>query len=122
MKTIVLTVFLLAAALNSYSQTSGTGPGNPESSIQFLNTPNPFSETTTIKFFLKEDSNVILYVTNILTGKTIDMVDGLLSAGEHGIVFKAPKDEAGEYNCTFRAYSPSSKSMLHSTNLIMIKQ
>ncbi len=122
MKTIFVTIFLLAAAFNSYSQTSGTGTGNSECSIQFLNTPNPFSETTTIKFYLKEDSNVILYVTNILTGKTCSLVDGFLSAGEHGIVFKAPKDEAGEYNCIFQAYSPSSKSMLHSSNLIMKKQ
>ncbi len=53
----------------------------------FQNYPNPFNPTTTIKFYLKEESNVLLKIYD-LTGRIVtSLIKERLSAGVHSVSF-----------------------------------
>lgn len=109
-KILILTLLCLVAVCSqgfSYAQVNSQDP----EPVLIQNTPNPFEETTTIKFRVKEDSFVKLYVTEVHTGSITMLVDGEMSSGEKGVIFKsAPLDgSAGsnetEYTCTLETYS-----------------
>lgn len=92
------------------------------------NVPNPFSDTTTIKFSLKEDCYVKLYVTEQQSGKNILLVDGEMSRGEHGIIFKAAgKNGSGsenhyDYTATLEAYSLNGNKLLNTSEIKMMQR
>lgn len=107
---LILTLLCLVAVCSqgfSYAQVSSQGP----EPVLIQNTPNPFEETTTIKFRIQEDCFVKLYVTEILTGKVTMLVEGDISSGEKGIIFKSDNPDGSaesrvyEYTCTLETYS-----------------
>ncbi|MDO9576702.1 MAG: FlgD immunoglobulin-like domain containing protein [Candidatus Cloacimonadales bacterium] len=61
----------------------------------FCNYPNPFNPTTTIKFGLCEDLNVVIDVYNIKGEKVRTLVNGELEAGYHSILWNG-KDDSGK--------------------------
>lgn len=105
---LILTLLCLVAVCSqgfSYAQVNSQGP----EPVLIQNTPNPFEETTTIKFHVKEDCFVKLFVTEVSTGKVTVLVEGDISSGEKGIIYKTDTHEGaagnGEYICTLETYS-----------------
>lgn len=69
----------------------------PESVKLNPNYPNPFNPTTTITYELKEDSEVLLSIWNIVGQKVITLVDGVQEAGEHTATWNASEMPSGIY-------------------------
>lgn len=122
---LILTLLCLVAACSqgySYAQVNSQGP----EPVLIQNAPNPFEETTTIKFRLMEDCYVKLYVTEVHTGSISMLVEGEMSSGEKGVIFKSAAVDgiAGsnetEYTCTIETYSAEGK--LTGSQNIQMKQ
>jgi hypothetical protein len=63
----------------------------------YQNYPNPFNPSTTIKFSIKNNSNVSLIVYDI-TGREISkLVNGFYTAGSHQVIFNAERLSSGIY-------------------------
>lgn len=77
-----------------------TGIDNPSAeSTVFLeqNFPNPFSNSTTIQFRLKENSKVLLKIVDV-TGKSVStLIDGARTVGDYSIVFNSENLADGVY-------------------------
>lgn len=63
----------------------------------YQNYPNPFNPSTTIKFNLKNDTNVKLTVMNAKGELVKEIVNGSLAAGAHKINFNADSYNSGIY-------------------------
>lgn len=82
----------------------------------FQNYPNPFNPQTTIKYTLKERSNVILNVFD-LTGKSVcTLVKDVQNAGEHTIIFKADHMPSGIY-----LYQLKTGTKIFTRKMVLIK-
>lgn len=108
---------VLIAALGGVSIFSQNNSGSSDSPKILYNTPNPFTETTTIKFSLKQDCFVKLSVINKSEGNVTELVEGLLSAGVHGVIFKVPENYNSEYKCVLTAYSEKDNSVLYTAEI-----
>lgn len=69
----------------------------PESVKLNPNYPNPFNPATTISYELKEDSEVLLSIWNIVGQKVVTLVDGMKEAGEHTANWNASEMPSGIY-------------------------
>lgn len=69
----------------------------PESVKLNPNYPNPFNPATTISYELKEDSEVLLSIWNIVGQKVVTLVDGMKEAGEHTATWNASEMPSGIY-------------------------
>ncbi|NGP76153.1 T9SS type A sorting domain-containing protein [Balneolaceae bacterium YR4-1] len=78
-----------------------TGPVNnpdiPESVKLNPNYPNPFNPATTISYELKEDSEVLLSIWNIVGQRVVTLVDGMQEAGQHTANWNASEMPSGIY-------------------------
>jgi hypothetical protein len=72
-------------------------PNLPESPAILTNYPNPFNESTTIKYQLSNNSDVRLSIYNLLGEKITDLVDERQPAGEHEIAWDASEYSSGIY-------------------------
>ena len=119
-KLIYLIAFLLIfSVMKTFSQTTTNEPGSQKDRNLLYIIPNPFNETTTIKFMIKQDSYVKISVIEKNTGDITELVNGSLSAGEHGIIFKAPANINTGYRCILTAYSEADNSVLCTTEIEM---
>ncbi len=120
LKLIYLFVFLVVFSGTAiFSQTSAIESDAPKSLNVLYNCPNPFYETTTISFMLKQDCIVELNAVDRSTDKVIELVNGVLSAGEHGIIFKVPYTTSTGYRCILTAYSESDNTLLYKAEIEM---
>lgn len=69
----------------------------PDRFILRQNYPNPFNPTTTIGFQIPKDGHVTLKVYNALGQEMATLVDRLMSAGEHRVIFDAKALASGVY-------------------------
>ena len=67
------------------------------------NYPNPFNPTTTIAFSLPATEMTELAVFNLAGHKVATLVDGILAAGSHDVVFDASGLASGLYVYTLRS-------------------
>lgn len=121
-KNIYAALIILVTALTLNAQTFGKQPGDHESVKMFQNYPNPFSKTTTVKFNLTNDSNIRIFAVNKSTGETIDLADGFVSAGEHGVIFKSPEGINAEYICTLQVFSGDGSKLVYSVDIAMMQK
>ncbi len=67
------------------------------------NYPNPFSTTTTIEYFLPEDSEGELSIIDLTGKKLLELEKGLLKAGAHRIELNSSQLSEGIYYCRLEA-------------------
>lgn len=65
--------------------------------VLYQNMPNPFSQTTQIKFNLPETSNVSITMYNVLGKVVKEVVSGTMGAGEHTVNVSAQDLASGTY-------------------------
>lgn len=78
----------------------GTGEGNVSVPTEFSleqNYPNPFNPTTTIKFALPQSGHVVLKIYNMLGQEVIELVNAVLPAGFHEVIWNAAGTASGMY-------------------------
>ena len=92
------------------SFTTGTGidavdelAGIPKDYYINQNYPNPFNPTTTIKYGLPNESRVQIAVYDILGQEVAVLVDGMMTAGNHDVVFNGDRFASGVYFYVMRA-------------------
>ena len=78
------------------------------------NYPNPFNPSTTIKFSVPQQSNVVLKVYDILGSEVANLVNETLDAGNYTINFDASQYASGMYiyTLTSGSFKTSKKMML----------
>ena len=118
-------VFILIALLMStvsYAQVFAQS-SKPTLGLNTLrNHPNPFEEVTDIKFNLTEDCYVKLIVRDLQTERQFILVDGEISAGSQGVIFKAPGNSTGtpaKYKCILEVYSDRGSELKSSSEISM---
>jgi aminopeptidase N len=72
-------------------------PPIPMQALLIGNYPNPFNNSTVIKFSLSEPQNISLEIFNMLGQKVAVLHDGYLNAGQHEIVWNAGSASSGVY-------------------------
>lgn len=86
----------------------------------FQNYPNPFVESTHIKFNLESDCFVKMFVKN---GTSIQpLIEGDMSAGSHGIIYKSSRGRqpgTGKLICVLEVYSGNSGELIYSSEINM---
>ena len=63
----------------------------------YQNVPNPFNETTAIKFYVPENAEVSISVYNMLGEYVTEVANGVFDAGKHEVVFNASQLRQGAY-------------------------
>lgn len=64
------------------------------------NFPNPFSKGTTISFYLKSAGNVKIQILNILGEVVDELMNSILTSGDHKINFTPKNLASGTYLCS----------------------
>ncbi len=104
-------------ATSEYSNTVNTRvAGDPQNKTQILpkvddiyafdlfqNYPNPFNPSTTISYYIPENSNVTLKVYDILGNIIADLVNERKEAGNYSATFNGSNFSSGLYFYTLRA-------------------
>ena len=108
----------------SYSKVVEVNYDGPSTYSLSQNYPNPFNPSTTIKFALPFDSNVKLTVYNI-TGQVVKVLtNGMLSAGNHNVVFNFNESgvnlSSGIYFYTLEASAASNNSTFRETKKMIL--
>jgi len=88
----------------------------PQNFTLFQNKPNPFNPTTTITYFLPDESYVKLFVYNISGQKVSELQDGFCEAGSHSVVWDASGMPSGVY-----VYSIISDRIQESKKMLLVK-
>lgn len=76
---------------------------NPSGFSLSNNFPNPFNPTTTIEFFIPRDTKISLQVYNINGQKMIELVNRMMPAGKHSVIFDAKEMPSGMYLYTLKS-------------------
>jgi hypothetical protein len=74
----------------------------PDAFVLTQNYPNPFNPATSIQYFLPHDGRVRLEIIDI-QGEIMDvLVDGMVTRGDHLVVWNAVRKASGTYFGRFR--------------------
>jgi hypothetical protein len=73
------------------------GEAIPTDFALYYNHPNPFNPTTTIKYDLPQAIYVKLVVYNVMGQKVATLVDGMVEAGRHQVIWDAKDVSSGVY-------------------------
>jgi hypothetical protein len=85
----------------------------PDQFIIIQNYPNPFNASTNIKYYLPETEYVLIEIYDILGKKVKTLLDKVMQAGEHSVVFDADNFSSGIYFYKFDTENYSdAKSMV----------
>jgi len=92
------------------------GIGQPGNFRLSHNYPNPFNPSTTIRFSIPQQEKVSLKIIDVLGRIIAVLVNGILPAGEHSVLFDAHNLASGIY-----FYSLSSGNFINTKKLILLK-
>jgi hypothetical protein len=71
--------------------------------FEFGNYPNPFNNTTTLRYELPSAAHVTLSIYNIEGRQVATLVNEVMTAGEHSILWSADAQASGIYFATLRS-------------------
>ena len=112
-------LFVNIFAVNASDFTQST-PGNIDYSL-YQAVPQNSAECINIKFRLKNDCYTVLYVIDPVTGEKKMLVDGTISAGQHGVMFKTGAADTKTYACVLEAYDTESGTLVYSSETNVAK-
>ena len=106
-----------------YSNTTGSNDNTIIPIMNKLNSnfPNPFNPTTTISFSLKETGNVKIEIFNIRGQKVKTLINGLLPAKNHQIVWNGKDDKGKSVSSGIYFYKMKSANYTASRKMILMK-
>ncbi len=78
-------------------------PALPSEALTLENSPNPFNETTTIRYDLPEAGAVDLAIYDVLGRRVATLANGHAAAGRHTVRFDGSGLVAGHYYCVLRS-------------------
>lgn len=108
-KTIAVSMFFLTV-FSVYAQNiNNSSAGDTGYSILHHKTVN---DCINIKFSLKNDCYAVMYVIDNHTGEKSMLVDGDISKGTHGVMFKNGKNDIKTYKCILEAYDVNSGELV----------
>lgn len=120
---VILAVTIIAACLMSASSSAEVLSQSPDANRPYSlsqNQPNPFTETTRINFYLMDDCFVKLYTIDQQTGETYLLVEGDMSKGDHGVIFKAlTKNGVNNYKCCMEIFLANGKVLAEKLSIEM---
>ena len=70
--------------------------------VLFQNSPNPFAESTSIRFSLERPGKVLLNLTDVTGREVVRLVDGAREAGTHTVTLDEDRLASGVYYYNFR--------------------
>jgi hypothetical protein len=127
-KLLLFIIFILVTSAHSYTQVYGQNTDFAAGFSLLQNYPDPFENSTTIKFNLKEDCYVKLFVVNLQTEKQSLLVDGEVAAGNQGIIFNAynkiisGNKNSTNYRCTMEVYSLTENTLIYTSDIKMLQR
>ncbi|KAA3661086.1 MAG: T9SS C-terminal target domain-containing protein [Calditrichaeota bacterium] len=86
-----------------------------------LNYPNPFNPQTKIPFDLKEQSQVELTIYDITGHRLVSLVNGILPAGSHSVVWNAQTYSSGTYFVVMRVSNGSKQLYLAKQKMLLVR-
>jgi len=119
-KTIAATVFfanIFAANASDFTQST---PGNLDYSL-YQAALESSSECINIKFKLQNDCYTVIYVVDPASGEKKMLVDGTISAGQHGVMFKTGAADTKTYTCVLEAYDNESGALIYASETNVAK-
>lgn len=129
MKKIQLfTLCVLAFSSLSHAQVYSQNTDFAAGLSMLQNYPDPFEQTTAIKFDLVKDCYVKLLVVNLESGYQTVLIDGEMGAGKQGVVFKTNKriNSMGtggiNYRCTLEIYTLTGNTLLNASEIKMLQK
>lgn len=114
---IYIAAIILAGSLSLKAQAGSLESDKEKEYSLYQNFENIPAETVDIKFALREDSYVILYVRDLLSGVESALVEGFVSAGNHGIVHKSATavGNASRFLCVMEVYEHEGGKLVYSS-------
>ena len=120
MKKTLVFFLLYLAIMPLYSKAPAQTNNNHGRFELFQNYPNPFEESTNIKFHLESDCFVKMFVKS---GTSIQpLIEGDMAAGSHGIIYKNSRGRqpgTGKLVCVLEVYSENSGELIYSSEINM---
>lgn len=120
MKKILVFILFYLAVIHPHSGVSAQTNSRIGGFELLQNYPNPFFETTNIKFNLEKDCFVKLFVKK---GTAVQpLVEGEMSSGSHGIIYKNNPEKTpgpGKIVCVLEVYSGISGELIHYSEINM---
>jgi len=100
--------FRVARKYSTLTGINDNGMQDPGSMMLQQNFPNPFSQVTTVKYFLPAASTVLLTVGNILGREVATLRNGMETEGWHNVSWDSGNSAGGIYFCRLVAGSHQS--------------
>nr|MBC8490909.1 T9SS type A sorting domain-containing protein [Bacteroidota bacterium] len=85
------------------------------------NYPNPFNPTTTINYFLKENSKVSLNIYNIKGQKVKTLVNEVIPAGEHSVLWNGRDTNGNQVSSGIYFYKLKTANFEKTRKMILLK-
>lgn len=97
------------------------GSTPPSEYTLYQNYPNPFNPSTSVSFFLKSDSRVVLMVYNLLGQKVAVLANGEMSQGIHTLNFDASGLPSGLYFYRMDVRESSGAAFSQTRKMMLLK-
>lgn len=114
--------FHFSDGVQALQPTGVTTAGVPTGFALNLSYPNPFNPSTTIKYDLPVQSNVMLVVYDVLGRKVTELVNGTKEAGYHSATWNASEMASGVYFAHFTATDTHGKVQLSKVNKLLLSK
>ncbi len=100
---------------------SGGEALTPKGFVLYQNYPNPFNPTTGIAFALPDMSPATLTVFNVLGQEVITLVDEMLPAGQHSVVWNGRDNHGNAVSSGIYFYRLHAGRFLAEKKMILLK-